>query len=42
MIRSYIPEDDTVYLIEIYSKSDKKDEDRARIERFMRGLLAPS
>ena len=34
VIYAYIPENDEVYLIEIYSKSDKDNEDRVRIKEL--------
>lgn len=34
VIYAYIPENDEVYFIEIYSKSDKENEDRARIKEL--------
>jgi len=34
VIYTYIPENDEVYFIEIYSKSDKENEDRVRIKEL--------
>lgn len=34
VIYAYIPENDEIYLIEIYSKSDQENEDRARIKEL--------
>lgn len=34
VIYAYIPETDEIYLIEIYSKSDKENEDRERIKEL--------
>jgi mRNA-degrading endonuclease RelE of RelBE toxin-antitoxin system len=39
VIYAYIPETDEIYLIEIYSKSDKENENRERIkELFLSGI----
>lgn len=38
IIYAYIPEDDEVYFIEIYSKSEKENEDRARIKEFFSNI----
>ena len=35
VIYAYTPENDEVYFIEIYSKSDKENEDRARIKELL-------
>lgn len=34
VIYAYIPENDEIYLIEIYTKSDKENEDRERIKKL--------
>ena len=34
VIYAYIPEKDEVYLIEIYSKNDKENEDKERVEKL--------
>jgi mRNA-degrading endonuclease RelE of RelBE toxin-antitoxin system len=34
VIYAYTPENDEIYLIEIYTKSDKENEDRERIKRL--------
>jgi mRNA-degrading endonuclease RelE of RelBE toxin-antitoxin system len=34
VIYTYLPEFDEIYLLEIYSKSDKENEDRDRIKNF--------
>ena len=38
VIYAYIPEKDEVYFIEIYSKSDKENEDRLRIKELFANI----
>ena len=42
VIYTYLPEFDEIYLIEIYSKSDKENEDRDRIKNFASTLFGVS
>ncbi len=39
LIYTYLPEFDEIYLLEIYSKGDKENEDRDRIKNFTSSLL---
>lgn len=39
VIYTYLPESDEIYLLEIYSKSDKENEDRDRINAFASALV---
>ena len=39
LIYTYLPEFDEIYLLEIYSKSDKENEDRDRIKNFVSTLF---
>lgn len=39
VIYTYLPESDEIYLLEIYSKSDKENEDRDRINAFASALI---
>jgi hypothetical protein len=39
VIYAYLPESDEIYLLEIYSKNDKENEDRDRIKELHRELI---
>jgi hypothetical protein len=42
VIYTYLPEFDEIYLLELYSKGDKENEDRDRIKNFASTLSCAS